>query len=79
MYHMLKMFRKTFWVPYEDSYTYPTVEKAQLAIAKYCEKNGYSYSFTDTDEVVIDGVPHEICRGFEPGSHGNYGIKCREK
>jgi len=76
---MLKLFKKAFWVPYEDSITYPTVEKAHQAIAKYCEENGYSYAFTDADEVVINGVAHEIYRGYEVGSRGNYGIKCREK
>lgn len=76
---MLNLFKKAFWVPYEDSTVYPTVEKAHLAIAEYCEKNGHTYTFANPDEVVIDGVAHEICRGLENGSRGNYGIKCREK
>ena len=76
---MLKLFQKAFWVPYEDSTVYPTVEKAHQAIAKYCHENGHAYTFVDADEVVIDGVTHEIYRGLEPGSRGNYGIKCREK
>lgn len=76
---MLKMFKKAFWVPYEDSATYPTVEKAHQAIAKYCEGNGYSYAFVGADEVVIDGVAHEIYRSLETGGRGNYGIKCKEK
>jgi len=38
-----------------------------------------SYTFVSADEVVIDGVIHEIYRGLEIGSRGNYGIKCREK
>jgi len=76
---MLKMFRKAFWVPYEDSTTYPTIEKAHQAITEYCEKNGHSCFFSDDDEVVIDGVAHDIYRGYEIGSRGSYGIKCREK
>ncbi len=76
---MLKLFKKAFWVPYEEIRVYPTIEKAQLAIAEYCEKNGYTYTFPNPDEVVIDGVAHEIYRGFEIGARGNYGIKCREK
>lgn len=76
---MLSMFKKAFWVPYDESYAYPTVSKAHQAISKYCEKNGYSYSFHGNDEVVIDDKLYEIYRGYEPGSRGNYGIKCREK
>lgn len=76
---MLKLFKKAFWVPYEESTVYPTVETAHLAIAKYCEKNGHTYAFVKSDEVAIDGVVYEIYRGIEPGSRGNYGIKCREK
>ena len=76
---MVKLFKKTFWVPYEDSTTYPTIEKAHKAIAEYCEKNGHTYSFSCSDEVIIDGVEYEIYRGLESGSRGNYGIKCKEK
>ena len=76
---MLKIFRKAFWVPYDDSTIYPSAEKAHQAIAKYCEENGHSYTFVSTDEVVIDGVAYEIYRGLETGSRGNYGIKCRQK
>ena len=49
------MFKKAFWVPYEDSGNYPTVTKAKEAIAAYCGENGYSYTFTADDEVMIDG------------------------
>ena len=35
--------------------------------------------FSVDDEVVIDGIKHEIYRGYESGSRGNYGIKCKEK
>jgi len=73
------MFKKAFWVPYEDSTTYPTLEKAMEAISKYCGENGYTYTFTGDDEVEIDGKRYEIYRGYESGSRGNYGIKCKEK
>ena len=76
---MLKFIKKAFWIPYEDSTTYPTAERAQQAIAEYCEKNGHTCVFSSAEEVVINGVAHEIYRGLEPGSRGNYGIKCTEK
>ena len=57
---MLKLFKKSIWIPYEDSTVYPTVAKAQQAIIKYCEDNGFLYEFTADDEVVIDGIKHEI-------------------
>lgn len=76
---MLRMFKKAFWVPYDESTTYPTVSNAHQAISKYCEENGYSYSFNSDDEVVINDKLYEIYRGYENGSRGNYGIRCREK
>lgn len=76
---MLKFMKKAFWVPYEENTEYPTVEKAHGAIAQYCQKNGHTCVFSSADEVLIDGVEHEIYRGLEPGSRGSYGIKCREK
>lgn len=76
---MLKMFKKAFWVPYEDSTNYPTVAKAQEAISKYCQENGHLYTFIGDDEVKIDGKIYEIYRGYDVGSRGNYGIRCREK
>lgn len=76
---MLKMFKKSFWVPYEASDKYPTVAKAQQAISQYCEQNGLSCHFSGDEEVTIDGTNYEIYRGYENGSRGNYGIKCREK
>ena len=76
---MLGMFRKSFWVPYDESNIYPSVAKAQQAISKYCEENGASYSFPSDDEVVINDKLYEIYRGYENGSRGNYGIKCKEK
>ena len=79
MFHMLKFLKKAFWVPYENSTAYPTVEKAHQAIAEYCDNNGHTCVFSSADTVMIDGVEYEIYRGLEPGSRGNYGIKCREK
>ena len=76
---MWKIFKKAIWIPCEDGTVYPTVSKAQFAIMKYCEENGHSYEFISDDEVIIDGITHEIFRGQEFGSRGNYGIKCREK
>lgn len=76
---MFHMFKKSFWVPYEDSDTYPAVVKAHQAISKYCEENGASYFFKNDNEVVINEKVYEIYRGYENGSRGNYGIKCSEK
>ncbi len=76
---MWKLFKKAIWVPYEDDTTFPTVEIAQLNIAKYCESNGFSYAFPDADTVIIDGKEHEIYRGQGIFNRGYYIIKCREK
>ena len=48
-------------------------------VRKYCEENGKSYTFINDDEVEINGKRYEIYRGYENGSRGNYGIKCKEK
>lgn len=76
---MMNIFKKAFWIPYEDSGNYPTVMKAQKAISQYCEANGYSCTFIGDDEVKIDDKLYAIYRGYENGSRGNYGIKCMEK
>ena len=76
---MLNLLKKAFWVPYEPADVYPTVEKAHQAIAAYCEKNGLSCAFPGDDQAVIEGKLYEIYRGYESGSRGNYGVKCREK
>lgn len=76
---MLNVLKKAFWVPYEPADVYPTVQKAHQAIAAYCEKNGLSCIFSSDDEVLIDEKLYEIYRGYESGSRGNYGVKCREK
>lgn len=75
---MLKIFRKSFYVPYDDGTSYPTTKKAQQAITKYCQENGFSCSFPGDDEVTINGITHDICRGYEHGCRG-YAIKLREK
>lgn len=74
---MLKLFRKAYWVPYEDSAVYPDLIKT--TISKYCEQNGDSCTFTAENEVEINGKKYEISREYEPGSRGNYGIKCTAK
>ncbi len=73
------MFKKAFWVPYEDSTNYPTLTKTIETISKYCEEKEVSCIFVSDDEVEIDGVRYEIYRGYESGSRGNYGIRCKEK
>lgn len=73
----MKWLHPSFWVNYDKS-TYPTVADAQQAIEQYCRENGHICRFLEDDTVEIDGVPHEIYRGYEPGSRGNYGIKCRK-
>ena len=72
------MFKKSFWIPYEDSAEYPTMVKAMQAISEYCEKNGDSCTFTGDDEVEINGKVYEICRGYENGSRGNYASNVRK-
>ena len=56
------MFKKSFWVPYEDSTNYPTLAKTIEAISNYCEENGESYTFINDDEVEISGKRYEIHR-----------------
>lgn len=75
---MFKQFKKSFWVPYNDSSSYPTIVKTKSAIAEYCAQNNSEYSFIAEDEVIIDNITYKIFRGYEPGSRGNYGIKCTE-
>ena len=75
---MLKIFRKSSWIPYEDRMVYPSGEIAHKAIAAYCEKEGFSYSFPHEDSVIINGKTHDILRKFDYGTRG-YGIRLREK
>ena len=53
--------------------------QTEAKLKKYCEENGKSYTFINDDEVEINGKRYEIYRGYENGSRGNYGIKCKEK
>lgn len=73
------MFKKSFFVPYEEVYEFPTVLKAMDAIAAYCGENDWNYSFTGEDEVEINGTPYVIKRGIAMGSRGGYGITCVAK
>ena len=43
------------------------------------KRKSKSYTFINDDEVEINGKRYEIYRGYENGSRGNYGIKCKEK
>lgn len=74
----MKWLHPSFWVDYDKS-TYPTVADARQAITDYCRKSGQTCRFLEDDTVEIDGVPYEILRGYQPGSRGNYGIKCRRR
>ena len=74
-----KMFKKAFWLPYEEGDVYPTAAKAREVISGYCKESGWTCRFTSDEEVIINGVPYEIYRGNQIGSRGNYGIKCRAK
>ena len=76
---MFKLFKKAFWIPYENSSIYPTMNIAREEIKKYCHKQNVNFRFLDDDVVEIDGKLYDIYRGYENGSRGNYGIKCKEK
>lgn len=73
------MFKKSFWAPYNNGSVYPSLSETMDSISRYCEENGLSCTFLSDDEVEIDGKAYEIYRGYENGSRGNYGIKCKEK
>lgn len=75
---MFKLFKKSFWVPYNDSSNYPTITKTKSAIAEYCTQTNSEFSFIAEDIVIIDNITYKIYRGYESGSKGNYGIKCTE-
>ena len=51
---MSKFFKKGFWVPYENSTEYPTLQQAMEAITKYCEENHHTCTFLSDDRVLID-------------------------
>lgn len=63
---MLKLFKKSIWIPYEDSTVYPTVAKAQQAIIKYCEDNGFLYEFTADDEGLCQVIVGNLPTSFFP-------------
>lgn len=75
---MSKFVKKGFWVPYENSTEYPTLQQAMKAITKYCEENHHTCTFLSDDRVLIDETVYGIYRGQEMGGWGNYGIKCTE-
>lgn len=75
---MSKFFKKSFWVPYENSTEYPTLQQTMEAITKYCEENHEACTFLADDRVMIHETVYSIYRGQEMGSRGNYGIKCTE-
>ena len=72
----MKWLHPSFWVPYEGT-TVPTAAQARAAISADCRANGRTCRFLGDDRVEIDGAVYEIYRGYEPGSRGNYGVKCR--
>lgn len=73
------MFKKSFWVPYEDGAIYPSLTRSMEAITKYCEEHRYSCAFIGDDEVEINDIRYKVDRGFVNGNKGVYGIKCQEK
>ncbi len=76
---VMKLLKKSFYIDYDDGAVYPTWACAMEAIAKHCAARGWDYAFGQEDEVRIEGVLYDVFRGIEPGSRGNYAIKCREK
>ena len=76
---MLKLFKKAFWIECEDITACPSISETHAAIAKHCEANGYSYNFVGDNEIVIEGIVHEIKRTRSAFFRGRYVIKCREK
>lgn len=76
---MFNLFKKSFWVPYENSSVYPTVSVAKKSIESYCKEQNWICVFLSDEVVEIDGKLYNIYRGYENGSRGNYGIKCIEK
>ena len=76
---MLKLFKKAFWIVWEDITACPSISETHAAIAKHCESNGYSYHFIADNEIEIEGIVHEICRVRSAFYRGRYVIKCREK
>ena len=57
------MFKKSFWVPYNNGSVYPSLSETMDSISRYCEENGLSCTFISDDEVEIDGNAYKIYRG----------------
>ena len=76
---MFKMFKKSFWIVCEDITVSPSILNIHSEISNYCKNSGFSYDFIGDDEVVIEGVLHEICCARSAFYRGRYVIKCREK
>ena len=51
------MFKKAFWVPYEDSANYPTLAKTMEAISKYCEENGKVSNHAFGNKLLLAELP----------------------
>lgn len=76
---VLKLFKKAFWIVWEDITACPSISETHAAIAKHCESNGYSYHFIGDNEIKIEGIVHEISCIRSAFYRGRYVIKCREK
>ena len=74
---MLALFRKSFVVPYDDLFIYPTISVAKNAVKDYCEKEKLPYTFIGDEAAEIDGKTYDILRGY--GLRGTYAIRCRER
>lgn len=73
------MFRKSFFVPYNEPWVFPTELKAMDAVSAYCAENEWTCSFLGNDEAEINGKVYTIKRGIDSGSRGGYGITCVQK
>ena len=76
---MLNIFKKAIWIVCEDITVCPSIQETHAEVTKYCEQNKHSYDFIGDNEVVIDGVVHEIHCVRSAFYRGRYVIKCREK
>ncbi len=76
---MFNLFKKAFWIVCEDITVCPSIPETHAAIAEYCETNGHSYDFIGDNEIIIDGIVHEIYCARSASYRGRYVIKCREK
>ncbi len=76
---MFKMFKKSIWIVWEDITASPSIFNIHSEIANYCKSSGFSCDFIGDNEVVIEGILHEICCVRSAFYRGRYVIKCREK